>query len=92
MPCWCSTAPAGTAARIWRSRTNLSRLTLPPYAPEINPVETVWEYLRGNRLSNTVFDRYPDIVETCCDAWNFFIDDPATVVSTTSRHWAKVSL
>ena len=54
--------------------------------------QNVWEYLRGNRLSNTVFDGYSDIVDTCCDAWNFFIDDPAMVVSTTSRDWAKVSL
>jgi transposase len=27
----------------------ISLLTLPPYAPELNPVENVWEYLRGNR-------------------------------------------
>ena len=71
---------------------NISLLILPPYAPELNPVENVWEYLRGNALSNTVFHSYLDIVETCCNAWNFFIDDPATVVSTTSRNWAKVSL
>ena len=70
---------------------NISLLTLPPYAPELNPVENVWHYLRGNKLAISVFDGYEDIVETCCEAWNFFIDDPATVVSTTSRHWAKVN-
>ena len=70
---------------------NISLLTLPPYAPELNPVENVWEYLRGNKLAITVFDGYEDIVETCCEAWNFFIDDLATVVSTTSRHWAKIN-
>ena len=31
---------------------NISLLTLPPYAPELNPVENVWEYLRGNRLEH----------------------------------------
>ena len=71
---------------------NISLLKLPAYAPELNPAENIWEYLRGNRLSNTVFDGYSDIVDTCCDAWNSFIDDPAMVVSTTSRDWAKVSL
>ena len=71
---------------------NISLLTLPPYAPELNPVENVWQHLRGNGLSNTVFDSYPDIVEACCDAWNCFIDDPATVASTTSRLRAKVVL
>ena len=27
---------------------NITLLTLPPYAPELNPVENVWQYLRGN--------------------------------------------
>jgi DDE superfamily endonuclease len=35
---------------------------LPPYAPELNPIENVWEYLRGNKLAITVFDDYDDIV------------------------------
>ena len=70
---------------------NISLLTLPPYAPELNPVENVWEYLRGNKLAITLFDGYEDIVDTCYDAWSVFIDDPATVVSTTSRNWANVN-
>jgi hypothetical protein len=35
---------------------NLTLLLLPAYAPELNPVENVWEYLRKNKLANTVFD------------------------------------
>ncbi len=35
---------------------NISLLHLPPYSPELNPVETVWAYLRGNALSNRVFE------------------------------------
>jgi hypothetical protein len=27
-----------------------------PYAPELNPIENVWEYLRANKLAITVFD------------------------------------
>jgi hypothetical protein len=70
---------------------NISLLTLPPYAPELNPVENVWEYLRGNGLSNTVFDGYDAIVDACCVAWNFFASEPDTVTSITSRSWAEVS-
>jgi len=29
---------------------NISLLSLPPYAPELNPVEQVWAYLRANSL------------------------------------------
>jgi transposase len=45
---------------------------LPPYAPELNPIENVWEYLRGNKLAITVFDDYDDILDKTCDTWNFF--------------------
>jgi len=33
---------------------NISLLPLPGYAPELNPVENVWEYLRGNYLNISV--------------------------------------
>ncbi len=70
---------------------NLSLLTLPPYAPELNPVENVWAYLRANKLAITVFDTYEEIVDACCKAWNFFANDPAAIASITSRSWAQVS-
>jgi transposase len=28
---------------------NLTLVRLPPYAPELNPIENVWEYLRGKQ-------------------------------------------
>jgi hypothetical protein len=31
---------------------NIGLLHLPPYSPELNPVETLWEFLRHNDLSN----------------------------------------
>ena len=37
---------------------NVTLVRLPPYAPELNPIENVWEYLRGNKLAITVFDDY----------------------------------
>jgi len=41
---------------------NITLLHLPPYAPELNPVENVWEYLRANKLCNLVWDTYDAIV------------------------------
>ena len=71
---------------------NVTLLRLPPYSPELNPVENIWAYLRGNILSNTVFDDYDHVVSTCCDAWNFFANDPTRIASITTRSWAQVSL
>ena len=35
---------------------NIALLHLPPYAPELNPMENVWAYLRSNRLCNLIWD------------------------------------
>ena len=70
---------------------NITLLHLPPYSPELNPVENVWAYLRGNKLSNRVFDTYDDIVDACCNAWNWFTDQPDRITSLGSRKWACVS-
>ena len=71
---------------------NISLLLLPPYAPELNPVENVWQYLRQNFLAHRVFEGYDQIVDACCDAWNRFVNNPKIVQSITSRHWAKVNV
>ena len=34
---------------------------------------------------------YDDIVDACCNAWNFFANDPVAIASITSRTWAQVS-
>ena len=67
----------------------LTLVALPPYAPELNPIENVWAYLRANRLAISVMDTWDEIVTRCCNAWNFFADDPDRVRSITDRDYAK---
>ena len=69
---------------------NVTLLPLPPYSPELNPVENLWQYLRQNKLSNRVFESYEDIVDACCTAWNSLIATPQRLVSITHREWAQV--
>jgi transposase len=42
---------------------NLLIIHLPPYSPELNPIEQIWAWLSSNDLSNRVFKDYDDIVE-----------------------------
>ena len=70
---------------------NITLLKLPPYAPELNPMENVWAYLRSNKLAISVFDSYSDILNKCQDAWNFFANDPERISSITHRDWITVS-
>jgi transposase len=70
---------------------NITLLHLPPYSPELNPVENVWAYLRSNKLSNRIFETYEDIVDACCDAWRWFTSQPDNITSIGTRIWACVS-
>ena len=69
---------------------NLTLLHLPPYSPELNPVENIWAWLRGNKLSNRVFDSYDAIVDACADAWNSLIAAPEHIASIAKRPWVQV--
>jgi putative transposase len=69
---------------------NVTLLRLPPYSPELNPIENVWQYLRGNQLSRRVWQSYDDIVQACCDAWNWLIADTVRVSSITTGQRSKL--
>jgi DDE superfamily endonuclease len=66
---------------------NIVLLPLPPYAPELNPVENIWEFLRGNFLSHRIWDSYEAILNACRDAWNKLMQMPDRIASITRRSW-----
>ena len=69
---------------------NLTIIHIPPYSPELNPIEQVWSWLRQNEIANRCFDGYDDIVDKLCRAWNRFRADKSRVISLCSRDWAKL--
>jgi hypothetical protein len=71
---------------------NITLLSLPPYSPELNPMENVWDYLRQNKLCALVWNTYDDILDACQNAWRFLINDPDRIRSIGSRDWACVNL
>lgn len=70
---------------------NVTLIKLPPYSPELNPIEQVWSWLRQHCLSNRVFKDYEDIVEQVSKAWNTFVSDKQRVKSICRRKWAMWS-
>ena len=50
--------------------SNVTLVWLPPYSPEINPVERVWLFLRERHLSHRPLDPADAIVDALCRAWN----------------------
>ena len=50
--------------------SNITLIPLPPYAPELNAMEQVWEWIKNHFLSNQFYGVYEDIVTIACYAWN----------------------
>ena len=65
---------------------------LPPYSPELNPMERIWDYLRQNKLSALVWNTDNEILHACQAAWNWLIASPARISSIGTRPWACVNL
>ena len=68
---------------------NITPVPLPPYSPELNPVERVWLYLRERFLSHRLLDDYDAIVAACCHAWNALAAQPERLRSLTSYPWIE---
>jgi transposase len=48
---------------------NVSIITLPPYSPELNPIENLWHYLKSHFWSNRAYDDYDALEQAAVDAW-----------------------
>ena len=76
--------------KLTDSFDNLSIMHLPPYSPELNPIEQVWAWLRSNDLANFAFKNYDDIVEQVSEGWNNFRHQVNQVKSLCKREWANL--
>ena len=66
---------------------NLILVPLPAYAPELNPIEKVWQFLRERHLSHRLFRDLGAVVDACCVAWNRLLAEPGRLRSLTAFPW-----
>jgi transposase len=71
---------------------NLRLLTLPPYAPELNPVEHVWDELREKFFHNLVFDSLEALEDQLERGLRALESDLSRVRSIVSWPWLNISL
>ena len=62
-------------------------LRLPPYSPELNPVEVLWKHLRENYLGNQAMTSLDEVEDRLCDALHELIQRPDLVRSFANFHW-----
>ena len=66
---------------------NMLLLYLPPYSPELNPVELLWDELREKEFANKVFDSLEAaIVQLVHGLWRLE-SSPSSLQSLTGWQW-----
>ena len=48
---------------------NVTIVPLPPYSPELNPVENLWHYLRSHYWANRIYADYDALRLAAVEAW-----------------------
>jgi transposase len=71
---------------------NLRLLPLPPYAPELNPVEHLWDELREKAFHNRVFNSIAALEDPLESSWRALENDPDRVHSIVAWPWIIDSL
>lgn len=66
---------------------NLAPLFLPPYSPELNPVELVWKYIRQHHFNNHTFNSHEQVDEQLANALLDLHKHKQTVKSLTGFPW-----
>ena len=49
--------------------SNITLYFLPPYSPELNPIERLWQHLKDNYLSGKIFKDMEEILHIGSEAW-----------------------
>jgi len=64
---------------------NIRILHIPPYTPEMNPIEQIWKQLRSMGFRNEIFKTLEHVVDRLCETICRLTND--TVRSITARQW-----
>ena len=67
---------------------NIVPLFLPPYSPELNPVEYVWHYVKDHyRFKNRIFENMDQVEEQLVEAFGKLHKGKETVRSFSLYDW-----
>ena len=81
----CCDGAAWHKAAALKIPDNIYLFFIPPYTPEMNPIEQIWKELRKMGFRNEVFATLEKVVDRLCDTINSL--DAETIHSITARSW-----
>lgn len=68
---------------------NITVLQLPPYSPELNPMENLWHYLKSHYWSNRAYADYEELEEAAIDAWRAAVLNPDLMQTVCNAPYLK---
>jgi transposase len=71
--------------------SNVSLILLPPYSPELNPVENLWHYLRSHHWSNRRYQDYNELETEAARSLCAVCEDAETVKSVCNTPYLQRS-
>src|SRR3954447_1362669 len=71
--------------------SNVSLIQLPPYSPELNPVENLWHYLRAHHWSNRPYRDYDELHEEAVRSLCKVCEDPETIKTVCNAPYIRKS-
>ena len=74
-------------ANALRVPDNMALFFLPPYSPQLNPVEHIWESIREDGFRNEVFNSMDGVENQLMQCLAALERDPAAVASMTGFPW-----
>lgn len=66
---------------------NVSLIHLPPYSPELNPVEILWHELREKYCTNRVFETLAAVEDAVAKGLTTLADDRAAIARLSGWQW-----
>jgi len=85
---WLGQAGFHTAGKL-KVPDNVTLVPLPPYSPELNPVENLWHYFRSHYWSNRTYEDYDDLRQAALEAWRKVALDLQTIRSICRMPYAE---
>lgn len=64
----------------------MEKEVLPPYSPELNPVERFFQELR-RELKNKVYESYEEVEKAVEELFKRYLANPEAVKKLTNFHW-----
>ena len=68
---------------------NVTLVSLPPYSPELNPVENLWHYLRSHHWSNRSYSTVDDLFDAAESAWQMTCLNPDLIRTVCHAPYAN---